>query len=255
MKIVAQFDPTATQFSPIAGSGPFGIIQTGIAPGDGKIMVFNQSLVNLVLTFSNTGFVDYVPAGTYRYFEMSLPNWNIAWSSNPGFVVEVNNISGLLSSEVSLVTVVSYQPSEQVPTIEPATSFINPYNSQVYIGPDNQSTTFTGTAANLFTLSSAAVPGTTTYLSHIVISAVQTASGSDHADLNVTITGITNFGGAPHYIMHLNNLNNATYPIPWNPPLPANAVGTSINIVGTLTNVAGAGISSTCAISAFFYHV
>ena len=260
MKLVAQFDPTAAQFnppgtSPPSGNPPAGTVNLGNRPGDGKFLVFNQSLINLVLTFPATGFVDYVPAGTYRYFEMSLPVWVINWSGIPGSTVAVLGLQSPISNETSLVTFVVYEPSEAVPTIEPATSFVNPFDTQLFVGPDNQSTTFSGTAASLFTLSSGTFPGTTTFLSHIIVSAIQTAASGDHADLNITITNISNFGGSPKYIIHFNNLNNNTYPIPFNPPLPALTTGTAINVVGTLTNVVGAGISVTSAISAYFYHV
>jgi len=258
MKIVTQFDPTDSQFSPggpVSGSPPTGTINCQLPAGDGKIMIFNQSLVNLILTFNNAAMADYVPAGTYRYFELSLPNWNITWAGLPGTTLPVLDVASPISNENSVVTVVVYEPSETIPTIEPATSFVNPFDSQLFIGCDNQSTTFSGTSANIFTLSSGTFPGTVTYLSHIIISSVQTNASGDHADLNVTINNISSFGGNPHYIMHINNVNNGTYPIPFNPPLPASAPNIPINVVGTLTNVAGSGISATCACSAYFYHV
>jgi len=254
MKIVSQFDPSDPQFTQsFLQTPPTGKIVTTIQPGPGKMVIFNQSLINLILTFPNSGFIDYVPAGSYRIFEMDLPNWNITWSGVTP--VSIFSQESGITSETSLVTVVVYELSENIPTIQSATSFANPLDYQLFSGTDPQSTTFSGTTANIFTLTSTNFPNSTIYISNIYLSAVQTNASADHADLNITLSNINTAGGIWKQIIHLNNTNNNYYHWPFNPPIPCSAPSQSISVVGTLTNVAGAGVSATNCIAAEFYIV
>lgn len=256
MKIVTQFDPTSTTF----GSGNFttpasGVIQCQIPPGPGKIMVFNQSLVNMILTFNNAAFTDYIPSGTYRYFEMSLPNWNISWvatSINPNV-----NTNSTISNAISLVTIVSYELSETVPTIEPATSFVNPWDSQNYMGVDIQSTHWSGTGTTLFTLASSTFPGTMTYLAGLWLTTVPTAASADTGTMEVQITGIGGFGGTFKTYIYADNNSDShrLYAFNFSPTIPATLPNQAITITGTKVSTAGSGFSNTCAVSAQFYHV
>jgi hypothetical protein len=254
MKIVAQFDPTAPQYTQtFLQTPPSGKIITTIQPGPGKMVLFNQSLVNMILTFPNSGYVDYAPAGSYRIFDMELPNWNISWSGIAPLSILSEN-SGI-TDETSLVTVVVYEQSENIPTIEPATSFVNPFDVQLFVGNDPESATFSGTGTNAFTITSAFFNGSVTYLSAIYFAAVQTASSSDHADLTITVSNLNTFGGSWKQTVHLNSNNNNYYYWPFNPAMPCSSPSQSITITGTLSNVAGAGVSVTNTISALFYVV
>lgn len=256
MKIVTQFDPTDPQF----GGGnlttpPTGVIKCQIPPGPGKVMIYNQSLVNMIITFNNAAFTEYVPAGTYRLFEMSLPNWNITWLAtavNPN--VSTNSA---ISSAISLVTVVSYELSEIVPSIQPATSFINPFDTQMYQGVDIQSTHWSGTASTLFQLNSATFPGTMTYIAGLWLTTVPTANSADNGTLEVVISGIGGFGGSFKAYIFSNNSTDSfrIYPFNFSPAIPAVLPNTAITINGNKVSTAGAGFSNTCAVTAHFYHV
>lgn len=255
MKIVTQFDPTNPIFGGSLTTVPQGVISCQIPPGPGKILVFNQSLVNMIFTFNNAAYTDYVPSGTYRYFELSLPNWNITWSAtsvNPN--VSTNSA---ISNAISLVTVVSYEESELVPTIEPATSFVNPWDSQNYMGVDIQSTHWSGTGTTLFTLTSATFPGTMTYMAGLWLTTVPTAASADKGTLEVTITGIGGFGGTFKAYVYSDNQpgSQQQYTYVFAPQIPSTVPNTAIVVTGTKVATAGAGFSNVCAVTAQFYHV
>jgi hypothetical protein len=101
MRIVAQFDPS-TETSQI--------FNAGFANGHGRIVVYNESNVNLQLSWGS--FTTYCPAWTAMLYCISHNNANITWSS----VATLNSAS----PPVSLVIVEAYEDSEAIVGTYPA---------------------------------------------------------------------------------------------------------------------------------------
>ena len=96
MFVVATFDPSAST------SGTFNAQFQG---GVGKILVINESQVNLLLTFGN-GQQAYSPAGDRRLFCVATPSATVLWSQQ--------SLLGGPSPSVSQVIVEAYAPTEKI---------------------------------------------------------------------------------------------------------------------------------------------
>lgn len=238
MKIVAQFNPnTPTNGLSNPSSGSF---NATIRPGPGKILVINNSIVDLIFNFTSTADSDIVPALSYRIFEMALASWVINWSSVNA--IQYQNFS---TNTVGTETIViAYEISEDIPILNTLASFINPRSSNLTSIQLPLSLTISGTAASQGVLQRNAGTNQHIYISWISAFLVQTASSSDSATLYmkdlVAGSNITLFEG------HINNVNNQAYYARYDPPYDTNAV------TCTLTTVAGSGVSHGCDVTVGF---
>lgn len=272
MKIVSQFDPTEQTFTVTTAinngstiiNQQQGIINTNIGSGYGKILVINQTVCDLSFTFPNSAFTDYIPARSYRIFEMSVPSWNIAWVAYnfPPVFVQPN-----VSQRVSRVTVVSYEQSEKIGPIESVTNTNYLWTPADTIIQDPQSGIVTGTNG---TARVVLTPGTyidpftsiqpLVYLQQVVVTPMQTNATADHADVRMTIMSIQALGGSYVQLFHINNTSGGNgsygcYIFNFNPALASNSLINPCNVQFDVINSAGSGISGPGVyVSAVFYH-
>lgn len=272
MKIVAQFDPTEQQFTvqTAINNGSTivdqqqGTINTGITSGYGKILVINQTNCDLAFTFPSSTFTDYIPARSYRIFELTLPSWVINWTAYnfPPFFVQPN-----VSQRVSRVTLISYAESENVGPIESVTNTNNLWTPADTIIQDPQSGIVTGgngTAKVTLTPGTYIDPFTgiqpLVYLQQIAVAMNQTASSSDHADIRIILNAPQSLGGSWTQAVHANDAStgngvNNVYVWNFTPALASNSLINPISVQFDVINAAGAGVSGPgCYVSAVFYH-
>lgn len=266
MKIVAQFDPTEQGFSvtvPIQNGASSttqqqGTINPSITAGYGKLLIINQSNCDLTFNFAG-GFVDYVPARSYRVFEMTLPSWAIQWQAVnfPAIFIQP-----FVTQRVSLVTVVSYEESEVVGNIEAVQNTNYLWSPADSIIQDPQFVTISGTSTTAHTCT----PGTyidpvstiapLVYLQQISLTVNPTSSSSNSADIQININTPQALGGTWKQVVHV---SNTTIPEPfiWNfwPALASNSLSTPMNVSFTLLNVAGSGLTANCYGAVIFYHI
>lgn len=266
MKITNQFDPTDQQFSvsvAINNGQTFTTQQQGtfnpnITAGYGKLLVINQSNCDLTFYFAG-GLVDYIPARSYRVFEVSLPSWTVNWIATnfPADFIQPN-----VTQRVSQVTIVSYDQSENVGPIEPVTNTNYLWSPADTIIQDPQFGQIAGTSTTPVTLTPGVYINPYTdisplvYLQQISLSINQTASSSDHADIQININTPQSLGGNWKQVVHVNNTSNNVYIWNFSPALASNSLQNNLNVSFTLLNVTGSGISGTgCYGAALFYHV
>lgn len=243
MKIAARFNPTNSALG--AGSIGTGTFNATLRPGPGKLLVVNNSLYDIIFTFTPTSDQDIVPALTNRLFQLNLSNWNnIQWSTA---IPIISNLATLNTSG-TLVTCIVYEPSENVPGVA-SNGMLSSFSAAVQAEYIPQNLPISGTTTSQGTLTLTPGPGQVLYCPLLIVSVTQTNSSSDHADLfidDAAIGGITIAGP-----FHINNVTNYCVPIGFSPAY--NDGTTTMQLACTLARVAGSGVSVPCSVTAMFY--